>query len=183
MTLILPDDLTAFESKLTRDPAQPDQRGARWPARAPRDDSITGEDRRAICDRALAVRPVDSSCRASAIETKAPLARSSEALGMPLAFDAGARRLHRHPRARDATRSSSTSRGHPPGEHRRGREGDRGSRGHGRDHGGHRRRLRSAVPRKTITLRLDHPFLFVLRDVETGAVLFMGRVVDPSVGR
>ena len=36
---------------------------------------------------------------------------------------------------------------------------------------------------KTITLRLNHPFLFVLRDVETGAVLFMGRVVDPSVGR
>ena len=41
----------------------------------------------------------------------------------------------------------------------------------------------SPAPRKTITLRLDHPFLFVLRDVETGAVLFMGRVVDPSVGR
>ena len=38
-------------------------------------------------------------------------------------------------------------------------------------------------PRKTITLRLDRPFLFVLRDMETGAVLFMGRVVDPSVGR
>ncbi len=35
-------------------------------------------------------------------------------------------------------------------------------------------------PLKTITLRLDHPFLFVLRDVATGAVLFMGRVVDPS---
>jgi serine protease inhibitor len=34
-----------------------------------------------------------------------------------------------------------------------------------------------------ITLRLNHPFLFVLRDRETGAVLFMGRVVDPSVGR
>ena len=38
-------------------------------------------------------------------------------------------------------------------------------------------------PAKTITLDLDRPFLFVLRDVETGAVLFMGRVVDPSVGR
>lgn len=38
-------------------------------------------------------------------------------------------------------------------------------------------------PAKTITLQLDHPFLFVLRDVETRAVLFMGRVVDPSVGR
>jgi pigment epithelium-derived factor len=34
-----------------------------------------------------------------------------------------------------------------------------------------------------ITLHLNPPFLFVLRDVETGAVLFMGRVVDPSVGR
>jgi serpin B len=36
---------------------------------------------------------------------------------------------------------------------------------------------------KTITLRLDHPFLFFVRELETGAVLFMGRVVDPSVGR
>jgi serpin B len=34
---------------------------------------------------------------------------------------------------------------------------------------------------KTITLRLNRPFLFVLRDVETGAVLFLGRVLDPSV--
>ena len=40
-----------------------------------------------------------------------------------------------------------------------------------------------SAPLKVITLRLDRPFLFVLRDVETGAVLFMGRVVDPSVGR
>lgn len=36
---------------------------------------------------------------------------------------------------------------------------------------------------KTITLRLDHPFLFFVRDLKTGAILFMGRVVDPSVGR
>jgi serpin B len=37
------------------------------------------------------------------------------------------------------------------------------------------------LPVNIVTVRLDHPFLFVLRDVETGAVLFMGRVVDPSV--
>jgi len=33
---------------------------------------------------------------------------------------------------------------------------------------------------KDITLRLDRPFLFFVRDVDTGAVLFMGRVTDPS---
>jgi serpin B len=35
-------------------------------------------------------------------------------------------------------------------------------------------------PLKTITLRFDRPFLFFVRDVETGAILFMGRVADPS---
>jgi serpin B len=38
-----------------------------------------------------------------------------------------------------------------------------------------------ASAQKEIILRLDRPFLFFLRDVETGAVLFMGRVTDPSV--
>jgi serpin B len=30
------------------------------------------------------------------------------------------------------------------------------------------------------TVRFDRPFLFFVRDIETGTVLFMGRVVDPS---
>jgi serpin B len=33
---------------------------------------------------------------------------------------------------------------------------------------------------KTRTLRLDRPFLYLLRDAQTGAILFMGRVTDPS---
>ncbi len=35
-------------------------------------------------------------------------------------------------------------------------------------------------PLKTVTLRLNRSFLFVLRDVRTNAILFMGRVLDPS---
>jgi serpin B len=35
-------------------------------------------------------------------------------------------------------------------------------------------------PHRLITVRFDRPFFFVLRDVQTGAILFMGRVVDPS---
>lgn len=35
-------------------------------------------------------------------------------------------------------------------------------------------------PPSTVQLRLDHPFLFALRDIETGAVIFLGQVGDPS---
>jgi serpin B len=35
-------------------------------------------------------------------------------------------------------------------------------------------------PATTKILRLDKPFMFMLRDVQTGAILFMGRVTDPS---
>ncbi|MDR3544259.1 MAG: serpin family protein [Candidatus Limnocylindrales bacterium] len=30
---------------------------------------------------------------------------------------------------------------------------------------------------------MDRPFLFALRDVPTGSILFLGRVGDPSIGR
>ena len=38
----------------------------------------------------------------------------------------------------------------------------------------------TAMPVNQATVTLDHPFIFVIRDIATGAVVFTGRVNDPS---
>ena len=37
-----------------------------------------------------------------------------------------------------------------------------------------------AMTEQPIEVLLDHPFIFLIRDVESGAVLFVGRVLDPT---
>jgi serpin B len=38
----------------------------------------------------------------------------------------------------------------------------------------------TAMPDQPISVTVDHPFLFVIRDIETGTILFVGRVMNPA---
>ncbi|MFN2129864.1 MAG: serpin family protein [Anaerolineae bacterium] len=38
----------------------------------------------------------------------------------------------------------------------------------------------TAMPAEPLTVTIDRPFIFAIRDIQTGSLLFVGRVVDPS---
>jgi serpin B len=38
-----------------------------------------------------------------------------------------------------------------------------------------------AMPRQPVQVTIDRPFVFFIRDIQTNTVLFVGRIVDPTV--
>ena len=38
----------------------------------------------------------------------------------------------------------------------------------------------TAMPMEPVSVNIDRPFIFLIRDIETGALLFAGRILDPT---
>ena len=175
MLLVLPDDLRAFEagltgSKLERITAAVTKQSTMLPA--------------GIDCPGVPANQQDAGCYSYAltlfmprfgIETRAKMNDVLRALGMPLAFD---------PAGADFTGINASDPLHIGvvihqaniDVDEKGTEAAAAT-AVGMDTGG------GPSPVKDITLRLNRPFLFFVRDVDTGAVLFMGRVTDPSAAK
>jgi serpin B len=168
MLLVLPKDLPTFEAGLT---------AARLEGIAA---AVSSGPKPLRCPGVPADQQ-DAGCYAYAltlsmprfgIDTRADLNQILKSLGMPLAFDPGTADfsgIH----APDPLYISAVIHQATIDVDEKGTEAAAAT-AVGMDTGG------GPSPAKEITLRLDHPFLFFVRDLDTGAVLFMGRVTDPS---
>ena len=175
MTLILPDDLAAFEAHLT-----PAQLGRITAALAQQHEAAV---RVGPCTGALTgyqggCYPYDLSLYLPrfSIETRADLIPALTALGMPLAF---------RPGSADFTGIHVPSEiAISPAVHQATIDVDeKGTTASAATALGGYGAVGGPMPQRKITVRFDHPFLFLLRDIDTGAVLFMGQVTDPSMGK
>lgn len=120
---------------------------------------------------ALSSRPVQLSFPKFGIETKADLATVLSAMGMPLAFDPGQADFSGmttqeqlfisaviHQANIDVDEKGTTAAAATAVVLRA-----------------------SGMPLEPVVLNVDRPFLFALRDLQTGAILFLGRVVEPAI--
>ena len=169
MTIVMPDDLEAFESHLT-------------PSAIRRVDAAIRREKTRLAD-------VDDSDDCGSypyalrlfmpkfgIDTRADLVPTLQAMGMNAATDGGAADLTG---ITDAARLSIANVVHQANidVDERGTEAAAAT-----AVGGDTTGCGAPSPRETRTLRLNHPFLFLIRDAETGAILFLGRVTDPTQG-
>lgn len=146
MTILVPDDLTAFQSSLD---------GAAF----------------AEITAALAERHVSLSLPKFGIETKADLATVLAAMGMPLAFD---------PDRADFSGMTAEDRLYISRViHQANIDVDE----KGTTAAAATAVVLEAVgvALEPVVLHVDRPFLFALRDVQTGAILFLGRVTEPAI--
>jgi serpin B len=154
MTIIVPDDLAAFEKGLT----------------AARLADLTSTK---SAGGLLVARKVDVAMPRFSIDTRFDLGSTLQAMGMPVAFD---------PEQADFTGIATLPGGLYIGKviHQANIDVDEK---------GTEAAAATAVlgltggpgdTSKPVVVRADRPFLFVLTDVPTGAILFMGRVADPS---
>jgi serpin B len=148
MTVIVPDDLAAFETTLT----------------------LTAFDKAVA---SLEGADVELTFPKFGIETSAGLGDALSAMGMPLAFD---------PVRADFTGITLPSNEPPLHIAKVVHQANIDI-----DEKGTEAAAATAVVMATgggapewITFKVDRPFLFALRDTSTGAILFLGRVVDPS---
>jgi serpin B len=173
MTIVMPADLPRFESSLTVERLQM--------IVSDLDKVLDGWDAPGLCDSETGCYPYDLELYMPkfGIETRAELGELLATLGMPAAFDPAAADFSGIHVPRDPSESlfiKNVIHQANIDVDEKGTEAAAAT-AVGMDTGG------GPSPLEQITVRLDHPFLFLLRDVETGAILFMGRVVDPSIGR
>lgn len=145
MTLIVPDDMAAFEEQLDADSF-------------------------AALTAALGPHEVDLAVPRFEIETKADLAALLGELGMPLAFDPDRADFsgmtvqeqlfiaHVVHQANISVDEKGTEAAAATGVVMEA----------------------TAMPAEVVRMHVDRPFLFALRDLPTGTILFLGRVLDPN---
>ena len=175
MTLIMPDDLKSFEASMSAKQLANVASGL-TKERKRLEESVTyhGEE-----DCGTYPYSLDLFMPRFKIRTRAELKEALKTLGMPLAFEAGGADftgIHVPESAEDAIHISNVIHQANIDVDEKGTEAAAAT-AVGGDTGG----CTGPSPAKEVNLRLDHPFIFVLRDIETGAILFMGRVVDPTL--